>query len=247
MRNAWANPNSSFNKKSCRDKISKNTTKQWKNITIRKKMIKGVKKSWTKERCNKMRGDNNPAKSLQARNKISQKLSGKKKPKWLIEKLAEMHRGKPVKKTTIEKIRRTQLEKSDEYRERKILFHRLHPEKHPNYILSKNRNNMKKSTEKIMYNILLDLNLKFNTDFFFNYYIPSYWLDFAIPSLKLDIETDGEHWHQDKEKDLLRTNYLNKLGWKVLRFTDKELKNSLDVKNRLDEIILKRGDERLMR
>lgn len=45
-----------------------------------------------------------------------------------------------------------------------------------------------------------------------------YYLDIAIPNLKLDFEVDGEYWHRHtKEKDKLRDDELNQMGWRVVR------------------------------
>jgi DNA repair photolyase/predicted nucleic acid-binding Zn ribbon protein len=56
-----------------------------------------------------------------------------------------------------------------------------------------------------------------------------YFIDFAIPDLKIAIECDGEQWHNSNtiEKDNKRQTYIEKLGWQFLRFTGNELKHSL--------------------
>ena len=59
-----------------------------------------------------------------------------------------------------------------------------------------------------------------------------YSLDIAIPSLKIDIEYDGSYFHPDQEKDRIRQEDLESLGWKFLRFRDympslEELKRNL--------------------
>jgi len=178
--------------------------------------------------------------------KISKKLFGIPKSKESIEKIKEIikigYANGSIKQWCKNKTKETDIRlkrAGGKISKIKIELYKKHPEKHPNYILSKNRNNMKKSTENIMYNILLNLNLKFRKDFFYNYNVSRYWLDFAFPNIKLDIETDGEHWHKDKEKDLSRTENLNKLGWSVIRFTDKELRNTLEIKSRINEILFK--------
>lgn len=56
-----------------------------------------------------------------------------------------------------------------------------------------------------------------------------FYLDIAIPSLRIDIEYDGKFWHEkEKEKDNLRDKEIKKLGWEVIRVTtdnwDKRLK-----------------------
>jgi very-short-patch-repair endonuclease len=56
----------------------------------------------------------------------------------------------------------------------------------------------------------------------------NYFLDFALYCAKgpIDIETDGDHWHSNPEKaseDNIRNNALEKFGWKVIRFNDKQI------------------------
>lgn len=56
----------------------------------------------------------------------------------------------------------------------------------------------------------------------------NYALDFAIYCAKgnIDVETDGDFWHANPEKaeqDNLRDHDLNTEGWKVLRFTEKQI------------------------
>lgn len=61
--------------------------------------------------------------------------------------------------------------------------------------------------------------------------------DIAIPKLNIDIESDGEYWHNndsDKERDLL----LQENGWFTLRFDDKEIKENFDnIISTLEEFI----------
>lgn len=66
-----------------------------------------------------------------------------------------------------------------------------------------------------------------------------YLADFCIPSMKVIIECDGDYWHnlpeileRDKKKDL----YLKKYGWKVLRFSEREIRK--DVSSCVDKILL---------
>jgi very-short-patch-repair endonuclease len=55
-----------------------------------------------------------------------------------------------------------------------------------------------------------------------------YALDFAVYCAKgnIDIETDGDFWHanpEKAEKDNLRDNDLKTVGWKVLRFSERQI------------------------
>lgn len=57
----------------------------------------------------------------------------------------------------------------------------------------------------------------------------NYVLDFAIYCAKgnINIETDGDFWHANPEKaeqDNVRDHDLNTEGWKVLRFTEKQIR-----------------------
>jgi very-short-patch-repair endonuclease len=61
-----------------------------------------------------------------------------------------------------------------------------------------------------------------------------YALDFAIYCAdgKLDIETDGDTWHANPERageDNVRDNALKTVGWRVLRFTTKQIREELDT------------------
>ena len=71
-----------------------------------------------------------------------------------------------------------------------------------------------------------------------------YALDFAVYCAKgnIDIETDGDFWHANPkkaEKDNLRDNDLKTEGWKVIRFSEKQIKEqatSYCVKTVVDNI-----------
>jgi len=57
----------------------------------------------------------------------------------------------------------------------------------------------------------------------------NYALDFAVYCAKgnIDIETDGDFWHANPEKaaqDNLRDHDLNTEGWKILRFSEKQIR-----------------------
>jgi len=47
----------------------------------------------------------------------------------------------------------------------------------------------------------------------------TFYADFALPYAKIDIEIDGEYWH-DKLRDCLRDQELRSLGWRVLRIPE---------------------------
>lgn len=60
--------------------------------------------------------------------------------------------------------------------------------------------------------------------------IGNYIVDFYCPSTKLIIEIDGgQHYSEEgKNKDKIRDNYLINLGFKILRFSDREVFENID-------------------
>ena len=78
--------------------------------------------------------------------------------------------------------------------------------------------------EKLLYNLLIKRGYKENVDFTHLFPIENqeYLLDFAFVKEKVDIECDGEPWHEkcrNREEDKIRDEFLRKNGWRVLRFT----------------------------
>jgi len=62
-----------------------------------------------------------------------------------------------------------------------------------------------------------------------------YILDFYCPKIKLCIEIDWSIHEDRKEYDLIRTNYLNQLDIKVIRFANDEILNNINyVINKLN-------------
>ena len=77
--------------------------------------------------------------------------------------------------------------------------------------------------EKLLYNLLIKRGYRENMDFTHLFPIEGqdYVLDFAFMKEKLDIECDGEPWHEkcrNREEDRNRDEYLRKIGWRILRF-----------------------------
>jgi len=103
-------------------------------------------------------------------------------------------------------------------------------------IVSTFRNNPTPAEIKFQ-QILSDIGI----DFTFQQPFKIFLLDFAIPSLKIAIEIDGKEHHQQRklrESDRRRTAYLEKSGWRVLRFSNFEVVNeSIKVQQQLDSII----------
>lgn len=63
------------------------------------------------------------------------------------------------------------------------------------------------------------------------YRIGKYSLDLALPKIRMDIECDGEIWHNTPQaiiKDQKRDAFMMERGWKVLRFSDTEINQNPD-------------------
>jgi len=74
--------------------------------------------------------------------------------------------------------------------------------------------------------------------------IGDYIVDFLDPKTKLIIEVDGEYHNSEeqRENDIIRTNYLNKHGYYVLRFTNNDVLGDIDyvlerINTLLDKIL----------
>ncbi|MCQ2966733.1 MAG: DUF559 domain-containing protein [Alphaproteobacteria bacterium] len=55
-----------------------------------------------------------------------------------------------------------------------------------------------------------------------------YIVDFICIEKKLIIEVDGSQ-HIDNEKDILRTKYLNNLGYRIIRFWDNDVLKNINA------------------
>jgi very-short-patch-repair endonuclease len=56
--------------------------------------------------------------------------------------------------------------------------------------------------------------------------IGNFYIDFYLPQTNTIIECDGLYWHTKPEvieRDIRKNEYLTKLGYNVIRFTDKEI------------------------
>jgi len=58
--------------------------------------------------------------------------------------------------------------------------------------------------------------------------IGEYIVDFCAPRRKLVIELDGSQHLDHQDQDAIRTKYLEALGYRVLRFWNKDIINDLD-------------------
>ncbi|CAN5525547.1 hypothetical protein BH20ACT23_BH20ACT23_13870 [soil metagenome] len=71
-------------------------------------------------------------------------------------------------------------------------------------------------------------------------------IDFAWPEQKVGIEADGFRWHSDFEawqRDARKHNHLQEMGWRIVRATDRSLRESPDVLPR--QVVTLLGQARL--
>jgi len=99
-----------------------------------------------------------------------------------------------------------------------------HPEKHPNYIMA--QKGFMSSLERKFKDLLDGIGIFYEQQ----YPIKQFFVDFAIPSLKIAIEVDGNYWHQDKDKarDYLRQKEIEAEGWFVLRYSEDQINECLE-------------------
>ena len=66
---------------------------------------------------------------------------------------------------------------------------------------------------------------KLGVPYRFQHLVWRYIMDFALPTLKVDIEIDGaDHYRADKrKKDAERTAWLEKSGWRVVRIPNDDV------------------------
>lgn len=115
------------------------------------------------------------------------------------------------------------------------------------YVMKKNTNlarELRKNQtpqEKKLWNILRNHQF-YGYEFRRQYPIGDYIVDFICREKKIIIELDGGQHNEDKNiiSDIKRTEFLNSLGYKVIRFWNNDINNNIDgvfnvIKNELDK------------
>ena len=101
----------------------------------------------------------------------------------------------------------------------------------------RNLRNQQTEAERIFWNIVRGrkfLNLKFRRQFS----VGSYILDFYCPEIGLAVEIDGGQHATNIEYDRARTEFINRLGIKVVRFWNNDItKNASGVYDELARIV----------
>jgi len=68
--------------------------------------------------------------------------------------------------------------------------------------------------------------------------------DFVLPGYDIVIECDGEYWHQDKEADLARQKEIEDMGYRVLRFPGKRIREDLkSCSEEIDRVLMNHNGE----
>jgi len=163
--------------------------------------------------------------------KIGDSNRGKHHSPETIEKRKKSITGKKRTEETKQRMRIAKQNISEETRKKmsESIKRRFmeHPETHPNKILSKNQSRMT-FIEKIT-NEFLQLSGFKKEEYTYQYTVKTKkgckFVDFAVPSLKLLIECDGEQWHKDKEKDAKRDKEILEIlpEWRIEHLTGKEI------------------------
>lgn len=81
------------------------------------------------------------------------------------------------------------------------------------------------SLERTICNLLDSLSIPYTTQ----YRIERFWIDIAFPDYKLAVECDGIYWHSfsnSHERDRRKDKAIKKYGWRLLRFTENEIRTS---------------------
>lgn len=252
---SW-NKGKSFSEES-RRKMSESQKKRMSNPEVRKRMSESHKglRPWRKgKKTGKPAWNRGKPPSEEARKHMSLshigKPSGRKGTHPSLEtlkKLRESHkgqvawnRGKSWSEEVIRKLRDTK--SRPEYRE-------LARERRAKQIFPKKDSNPEIKIQKILKQL--------GIDFISHKYIAEiehrYRCDIFIPSMNLVIEVDGDYWHgninnpqykilnkhqvEQKERDNMRTNELQKKGFKVLRLWESDIKK-MNVNDFIDKIKL---------
>ncbi len=106
-----------------------------------------------------------------------------------------------------------------------------------------NRKNMNRPEAKLWYEVLSNKKF-FGYRFLRQKPIEDYIVDFYCSKLKLGIEIDGESHNEQIEYDEMRTLNLNKIGIKIIRYSNAEIMCNLEgVYFDLEKQVKERAEE----
>jgi very-short-patch-repair endonuclease len=145
-----------------------------------------------------------------------------------------------IKKTIIPSNNKINGRWSKEMKEKfsliKIEYYKNNPNQHPNRKCA----GIKESyPEKMLREYFEQNRLIKEKDFFQQYKIDKYYVDFYIPKLSLVIEVDGERWHNNNEREKIRENLIknkyNLIRFKANLLTKKQYEK--DINNIINAIV----------
>ena len=173
-----------------------------------KEYIKHYLKDFKEINKNKGKGKKKLPKTKETRKKLSN-IAIKR---WKENKMNGFKKNNEYGKSN--KGKKQSLELRKRKSENKKLFYIQYPEKHPNRNMNKISIPQKKLYDYLKQYYFVNIELEYPIKGKFQ----TYYLDIAIPSIKVNFEYDGEYWHREtKYLDEVRDSELNKLGWLVIR------------------------------
>lgn len=198
--------------------------------------IKGREKPWlSKLMKERMKGENNPAKRPEVREKISiaqrgekHHFYGKKRPEH--SKRMQGKNNPFYGKGFVQSGKNNPFYGEKHDAETKKLmskiradFFRKNPRKHPNWILSHKERHGKggiSKPQRKLFNLLSKI-----SDVELEYPIRTFestrYADIALLPFRIDIEYDGDYWHNGREsEDIHRDEELLEVGWFTVRIDD---------------------------
>jgi len=151
-------------------------------------------------------------------------------------RIARVTNGPEQRKRSSERMKRNNPGQDPEVRARMtaslIETYRKHPDKHPNRVMAL------KGRRTGIEQKMKDLLDRIGIEYIEQYAVTSpnggrgrgahYYVDFAIPALMIAIECDSAYWHQDTERDGIRQDHIESLGWTVIRFDDEKINKCMD-------------------
>jgi len=135
------------------------------------------------------------------------------------------------KGNTFFKGKKHSLETIRKIKNNKIKWAKVHKEHYKKLSIAgiTKQQNMKEPTgiEKKVYKELKKRGIIFKKQYLIN---NKFLVDVYIPNLNLIIEADGDYWHsleRVKKKDKAENAYLKKCGFRLLRFSEKEINHNI--------------------
>jgi len=157
--------------------------------------------------------------------KISNAKKGKKPSKLVLDRLRIAFKGRKHSQKTIEQMKKNSYWKGKALTTEHKELLRQHMIKR---LSSGEMNNYDTSIEKKVENFLLFNNIY---DYTKQYRYKLGVADFYLPTYNVIIECDGDYWHNlpgRKEQDKKQTEYLNSIGFEVIRLSEKDINNDVE-------------------